>query len=280
MSVGVKGMEPKTGISDLPDEILQICFARLPLRHLPMVRVVCTRWRNLGSSQLLRCLRRSLGLTQTCTFVIKNEYISGSYRGLQVRDIDSRSLATDSIATLDGPQRLQFGAAGADGLIYILGGRSPLICRKSTLKAWIVYSRVDVYEPLNNCWFQLPPMRRARFGFAVGAFVNSVTSGSKLIVAGGFDGEGEALSVAEVFDFGLGHWTPIPSMCSMAGPCTGEVVEGKFYVQRANSKADSFEVYDPSVGRWTTHDAMINFCMLTFHMPDRYGAPQTVTVDL
>ncbi|KAG6557835.1 hypothetical protein Mapa_000602 [Marchantia paleacea] len=278
--MAMKGMEPKTGISDLPDEILQICFARLPLRHLPRVRVVCKRWRNLGNPQLLRCLRRTLGLTQTCTFVMENEYIAGSYRGLQGQAFDSLSHKIHPIATLDGPQRLQFGAAGADGLIYILGGRSPLICRKSAFKAWIVYSRVDVYEPLNNCWYQLQPMRRARFGFAAGAFVDPVTSSSRLIVAGGYDGEGEALSVAEVFDFGSGHWTPIPSMCSMAGPCRGEVFEGKFYVQQANSKGDSFEVYDPSVGRWTSRHAIIDSCKFSFQMAGRCGTSKTITVDL
>ncbi|KAL2621399.1 hypothetical protein R1flu_001604 [Riccia fluitans] len=233
--VNMKEIEPRTSAGDLPDDILQICFARLPLRHLSRVRVVCKRWLKLGDAQLLRSLRKSLGLTQTCTFILENEYNSfGSYRGLQGRAVDPQSQKVHPIATLDVPQRLQFGATGADGLVYILGGRSPLVCR-TPCKAWVVYSRVDVYEPFSNCWYQLQPMRRARFGFAAGAFVDPGTRTSKLIVAGGYDGEGEALSVAEVFDFCKGVWIPIPSMRSLCGPCRGEVFEGRFYVQQANS---------------------------------------------
>ncbi|KAL3680544.1 hypothetical protein R1sor_023500 [Riccia sorocarpa] len=277
--VRMKEMEPRTSAADLPDEILQICFARLPLRHLPRVRVVCKRWLKLGDAQVLHSLRKSLGLTQPCTFILENEYNSfGSYRGLQGRAFDSQSHKIHPIATLDGPQRLQFGATGADGLVYIIGGRSPLICR-TPCKAWVVYSRVDAYEPFSNRWYPLQPMVTGRFGFAAGAFVDPVTRSTKLIVAGGYDQEGEALSLAEVFDFCKGVWKPIASMRNVCGPCRGEIFEGRFYVQQANSGSDAgFEAFDPSTGRWSTYGPRIS--RFTFKGVDRSGTLKSITLDL
>ncbi|CAM6096650.1 unnamed protein product [Calypogeia fissa] len=279
MRVSRYEMDPTTrGLTDIPDEILQICFARLSLEDVPRVKVVCKRWRRLGDAQLLRRLRRTHGFMQNCTFILDNKYVRGQYQGLKGVAIDSKTCKGYHIATLRSPQRLQFGAAGIDGQIYVLGGRSPLICRKSP-KAWVVYSRVDVYEPLSNSWCERQPMHVARYGFATGVISDMATGNLKIIVAGGYNAEGETLSSAEVYDFGKDHWDAISSMSTVCGPCKGEMFQGKFLVQQANGGLDAVEIYDSALCLWSAFSPEFSeFCVKP--SPEINATVKSVTIDL
>lgn len=273
-------MDPKTtGLMDIPDEILQVCFARLSLEDIPRVKVVCKRWHKLGDAQLLRRLRRTHGFKQTYTFILDSKYVGGQYQGLQGVAIDSKTCKGHHIATLHSPQRLQFGAAGIDGQIYVLGGRSPLICQNSP-KAWTVYPRVDVYEPLSNSWVQRQPMHAARYGFATGVISDMSTGNLKIIVAGGYNAEGEALSSAEVHDYEKNKWEAIISMRTISGPCKGQMFQGKFLVQQANGGLDSVEIYDSTSCLWSAFNPELSseFCLKP--CPEVNATIKSVTIDL
>lgn len=263
-----------TSVTDIPDELLQLCFARLPVRFLHSVRAVCRRWRRLGhAADHLRALRRSLGVTEQWTVVLANGFGGNeAFRGLQGRahhrlSSESTSSSTGGgtgnssngsssgaglpIRTLRTPHRVLFGAAaGTHGIVYVLGGRSPLISGKPD--EWEVFARVDAYDPLRNCWAPAPPMLTPRYGFAAGAFVDPVSRQPKVIVAGGYDAHGQALADAEVLDVCGAGWERIPSMPRLRGACRGRVFGGGCVVvmQAYADHPGCVEEYDPLEKRW------------------------------
>lgn len=256
MAWAPKSTDRVTTLNDFPDELLRLCFARLPPRCIPIIRAVSKRWFALADARQLYQLRRSLGLTESSTYILSSKYEEGCYAGLQgcASDLGFRR----PIALLTGPQRLQFAAvAGGDGLLYILGGRSPLISRKSD--AWVVFRRVDVYDPICNRWYQVKPMKIARYAFAAGSFIDKKKKEPRLIVAGGYDVCGLAMPSAEVYDPVKDEWEAIPSMRKICGACKGEVFRGKFYVKMANNGPDAIEVYDPSLSCWATSPETTHF---------------------
>lgn len=240
--------QKQTELNDFPDELLQICLARLPLRCIPVVKAVSKRWFGLADARYLYELRRILRLTESSTYILNSKYELGHYAGLQGSAQEVGNFRRP-IALLKGPQRLQFAAAaGSDGHLYILGGRSPLISKK--LDSWVVFSRVDSYDPICNCWTEVKSMKTPRYACAAGSFIDGKDQHARLIVAGGYDEGGAALASAEVYDSVKNEWEMIPSMVKISGACKGEVSGGRFYVKMANNGPDAVEIYDPSVRCW------------------------------
>lgn len=259
-------------VEDIPDELLQACFARLPLKCLFRVKAVCKRWFRLSDPRYLYQLRKTHGFTEPWAYILNSKYEQGCYTGLQISggqmikndNINHNYLSFGSpLAVLKGPPRLQFAAtAGADGLLlYVLGGRSPFISKRPD--TWVVFHRVDVYDPVSNSCYQAKPMNAARYAFAVGSFIHN--NEPRLIVAGGYDVDGLALHSAEIYDARLDQWEIIPCMQTVSGACKGEFTRGKFYVKMANNGPYAIEVYDPSLRCWSSVSSPHETAPLSIH---------------
>ncbi|MCO5608577.1 hypothetical protein L7F22_062789 [Adiantum nelumboides] len=250
-------MKKLTSLQDLPDELLQACFARLPsLRSVARsVRPVCRRWQSLSDADSLYQLRKAKSLTRPCLFMVSSKYEEGhSYAGLQITGCElNLSKVMTPVALLPGPPRLQFAVAASPHgrLLFILGGRSPLISRHPD--TWLAFRRLDIYDVVSNHWFQAQPMQQARYAFALAAFTRAGDTGRpQLLVAGGYDAHGCALASAELYDVLSDRWHSLPSMTSLSGACKGLFTRGKFYVKMANNGPLAIEAFDPALLCWSS----------------------------
>ncbi|KAI3465462.1 hypothetical protein Pfo_022125 [Paulownia fortunei] len=108
----------------LPDDVLEMCLVRLPLKSLMNARLVCKKWRNLTTTPRFMQMRRE-GLFQSPWLflfgVVKDGYCSGEIHALDVslnqwHKIDSQILKG----------RFLFSVTSIHDDVYIIGGCSSL----------------------------------------------------------------------------------------------------------------------------------------------------------
>ncbi|PIN05258.1 hypothetical protein CDL12_22198 [Handroanthus impetiginosus] len=145
----------------LPDDILEICLVRLPLRSLMNARLVCKKWRNLTMTPRFMQMRRD-GLFQSPWLflfgAIKDGYCSGEIHALDVslnqwHKIDSQ--------TLKG--RFLFSVVSIQDDFYIVGGRSSLTnLGKLDRSLFKTHKGVLVFNPLAKSSHKAASMNYAR----------------------------------------------------------------------------------------------------------------------
>ncbi|XP_057811235.1 F-box/kelch-repeat protein At1g16250-like [Salvia miltiorrhiza] len=149
--------------------------------------------------------------------------------------------------------RYNFACTVCNDKIYVAGGQYELASARST-------SSVEVYDPMDDKWTQLPNMRRLRYK-CVG-----VTWKGKVHVVGGFVQGCEVecqlgyvdRCSAEVYD-GEGQWDLVPGMWQLDVPPNQIVdVEGKLF-----SSGDCLsvwkghiEIYDGNSNFWNVFEAL------------------------
>lgn len=273
--------EPKV-LRELPGDLLQLCLARVPHRFHPRLKAVCKLWRMLADGHRLLQIRREAEKTEVWTFILENEYdYYRKYLGLRGHAYNLYRLGNTSpppqapygyimwdgdrpyvapfegghpIARLQTPLRLEYGAAGADSRLYVMGGRPALNgwhTGFSKPPAWEVFSRVDVYNPVDNTWQQVTPMPVARYGFATGALKDPLSNQVKVVVAGGYGTDENPLSSADIYDPASDTWRSIPPMQNSSGACRGQVVDGRFLVKQLDDGL-FIEAFDLSTRAWCT----------------------------
>jgi len=130
-------------------------------------------------------------------------------------------------------------AAGVDGTIYALGGRTG-----ST-----VIDDAEAYDSRSDSWSNIASLPTARQGLAATTGLDG-----RIYTAGGFN-EGP-LGVVEVYEPGSDQWftiSPMPTRRHSAAAATGQ--DGRVYVmggRASDGPLNVVEVYDPTTGTWMT----------------------------
>ncbi|KAH7437355.1 hypothetical protein KP509_05G067300 [Ceratopteris richardii] len=246
-------------IDAIPDEVLQVCFARLPPRSVGVLRTVCKRWLALCNGLDIYRLRARQRLTTPLLITIAPVHDQGRCAGLQITSyaMDAPFRHQTPLAILPGPTRLQFSAAVSPDsrFIYIVGGRSHILPRPPG--PMTVDARTDAYDVVTGECRSVCPMREARYAFAMAAFVHPLDARPKLIVAGGYDAQGCGLASAEIYDIASDRWHCLPRMERLSGACKGKFADGIFYVKMANNGPLALEAFDPVLLRWSSPLAIL-----------------------
>ncbi|XP_051134975.1 F-box/kelch-repeat protein At1g80440 [Andrographis paniculata] len=244
-------------IPGLPDEIGLECLVRVPRRSFPAVAAVCRSW------------NRQIRLPEFWT----RRRLSGSTRGVVVlsqavvdptREVGSeKSVAPVYRLTVFEPgtgywARLPAAPGCADGLpmfCRIAGvGRSLVVIGGWNPATGEVSSGVLVYDFVSGAWRRgadMPGCRRSFFACA-GSNLDDRT----VYVAGGHDGDKQALKSTLAYDVAGDNWSVLPDMSAERDEAEGVFHRGKFHVigGYATSAQGRFttsrESFDPSTCQW------------------------------
>ncbi|XP_031478407.1 F-box/kelch-repeat protein At5g42350-like [Nymphaea colorata] len=162
----------------LPDDILEMCLARVPFATVMNARMVCKRWRLLTSTPHFMQMRCDYSYQSPWLFLfggMKDGYCAGEIQALDVslgswHKIDARILRG----------RFLFSVASVGTSIYVIGGCSGLNMsgkvEKTTFKT---HKGVLVFNPFTGLWRKAAPMNTARSAPVVG--VLEVASGCSVL---------------------------------------------------------------------------------------------------
>ncbi|XP_068645699.1 F-box/kelch-repeat protein At5g42350-like [Aristolochia californica] len=159
----------------LPDDVLEMCLARLPFTSLMNARLVCRKWRTLTTSAHFMEMR-ARGCYQTpCLFVfgaVKAGFCSGQIHAFDVSLGEWHRIRADM---LQG--RFSFSVASVGNEIYVVGGCSSMRnfgrLDKSSSKT---HKSVMVFRPITGFWQKVAPMQSARSVPILGVFEVSSSS--------------------------------------------------------------------------------------------------------
>lgn len=108
----------------LPDDVLEMCLVRLPLRSLMNARLVCKKWRNMTTTHRFTQMRRECSFQSPWLFlfgVVKDGFCMGEIHAL---DVSLNEWHKIDLPSLKG--RFLFSVSSIHDDIYIVGGRSSL----------------------------------------------------------------------------------------------------------------------------------------------------------
>ncbi|KAA8537392.1 hypothetical protein F0562_026921 [Nyssa sinensis] len=145
----------------LPDDILEMCLVRLPLRSLMNTRLVCRKWRSLTTTSRFMQMRRE-GLYQSPWLflfgIVKDGYCSGEIHAL---DVSLNQWHRIDAEVLKG--RFLFSVANFLDDVYIVGGCSSLTnFGKVDRSSFKTHKGVLVFSPLTKSWRKVASMKYAR----------------------------------------------------------------------------------------------------------------------
>ncbi|KAK1321690.1 F-box/kelch-repeat protein [Acorus calamus] len=270
----------------LPDDVLEMCLARLPLSSLMSARLVCRRWRVLTKTPHFDRMRSPHRTPWLFLFGVS----PGRVHALDI-SLD-RWHRIDAFDALHGRFSYSVITIGRD--IYVVGGRSSA-AGSGTLRT---HRGVWVFTPLSNTWRKASPMRSQRSAPVVGVFEvrrgcpdfktdrracipRSRTSGASdvyedphrlsirrqesrpskaressdssakafvLIAVGGQGNWDEPLETAEIYNPTSDRWIEIAKLPSDFGVvCSGAVCKNRFFVC---SESNKLAFYDLESGIW------------------------------
>lgn len=167
-------------------------------------------------------------------------------------DIYSASLNTWSAGNpLPGAGRYALTATTlSDGRILVAGGNNGTSGGSAAMSAVAVYTS-------GSGWSTVDSMSTARFDHAAVRLKDG-----RILVAGGSNAAGAALSSAEIFDPATGHWTATGGMLSPRYGLTltvlssGWVLAAGGYSGGSSTALATAEIYDPLTGGWTATGSM------------------------
>ncbi|CAL9089658.1 unnamed protein product [Musa acuminata var. zebrina] len=166
-SVRCPSTSPSATPALLPDDVLEMIFARLPLSSIAMARCVCKKWRYLTGTHHFIQMRTegSFGTPWLFLFGIMR---GGCHAGdIYALDVSRDCWHRISNAVLKG--RFLFSVASIKSDIYVVGGcsSSSLSMEKSSIKT---HKGVLVFNPLSGSWRKAAPMSSSRSGPILGVF--------------------------------------------------------------------------------------------------------------
>ncbi|GJM85290.1 hypothetical protein PR202_ga01727 [Eleusine coracana subsp. coracana] len=210
-AVGAEEDDSRELIPGLPDDVAMECLARVPSRsHRPMRRV-CRGWRGAVVSPEFRRRRRLAGAAEDVVFLVQASLPAcgggGDGKGSSTPQcaLAAANLTTGEWRRVDaeawGPVPLfaQCAAAGDGRHVAVVGGWDPRTLRPT--------SEVRVLDVLAGAWRRgapVPDHARSFFGCA--------GEGGHVYVAGGHDGDKNALRSALAYDVAADAWRALPDM--------------------------------------------------------------------
>ncbi|KAJ9173914.1 hypothetical protein P3X46_017001 [Hevea brasiliensis] len=283
-------------IPGLPDEIAMECLVRVPYQFHSNMKSVCHTWQNSishpyfyqqrrksGTSEHLVCLVQPLPqsdsidllTTATATAAVTNkedkqiqsppQFALSIYNA--THDIWQRTRPQGGI-----PMFCQCLALPSSRKVLLLGGWDP-----TTLEPVPDVYILDLTGVGGCRWRRGASMSVSRSFFAC-----ALVGPSKVFVAGGHDGQKNALRSAEVYDVDKNEWIKLPDMIEERDEGQGLAWEGdsRFWVvsgygtdSQGQFRFDA-ECYDPDTGSWSKVDGV-----WPFSNTSPRGATATVSIN-
>jgi hypothetical protein len=131
------------------------------------------------------------------------------------------------------------GAAGINGLLYVVGG---------TIGFGRLQTALEVYDPASDTWTTRAPMPTGRQDLAV-----AVVDG--ILYAVGGDAHG-AVGTVEAYDPATDTWTTKAPMPTARAGLGVAAVNGTIYAVGGSPGPTTLEAYDPATDTWTTKAPM------------------------
>jgi N-acetylneuraminic acid mutarotase len=162
------------------------------------------------------------------------------------------------IGTIPLNGRVNFKAIELNGKIYLLGGVSS---EKGTTNL------VDVYNPKNNAWMPVNPMKEKKTNFAASAYQG------KIYVIGGYREDGRFfMNTVEIYNPENNTWSKGKPLPSRRGWMESAVSNDKIYVIGGRTvdfhNTNAVEIYDPVQNEWslgpTMKESLYNFGIASF----------------
>ena len=214
-------------IQGLPDDIALECLIRLPYNHLSTASLVSPpRKLHLQLPLFLRH-RKTAGFTTNVIVMAQSPPqtntgkaipLANSYR-LTLFDPDSGSWS--ELPSLPGMNRglpLYCGLVGVGSDLVVIGGYDP--------ETWKSLNAVFIYNVVSATWRRganIPGVRRSFFGCVS-------DSDRMVLVAGGHDGDKNALRSSLAYDVAKDEWLPLPDMSMERDGCKVVFQHEKFHV--------------------------------------------------
>ncbi|CAL9166406.1 unnamed protein product [Musa hybrid cultivar] len=246
----------KALLPGLPDDIALDCLARVPFRFHPGLRLVCCRWRDLVTAPSFHRHRERIGTAEDLIFLVQ-AVVPVEKCGDSEEEKEGGALCQPPVyglsaynATLGSWHRVampapvplfaQVAAVGRE--VVLLGGWDPASMEPTT--------EVRVLDPATGGWRRGAAMVAARSFFACAALAGRV------YVAGGHDGQKNALRSGESYDPAADAWAALPEMGEERDECQGVAAGGQFWAvsgygtEGQGRFVGAAEWYDAAAGAW------------------------------
>jgi hypothetical protein len=109
----------------------------------------------------------------------------------------------------------------------------------------------DLYNPASGTWNTTSPMNVAR-----NTPVSALLSSGKVLVAGGSDDQGRAITSAELYDPAINSWSFTGSMPAALDDTATVLSNGMVLVTGNDGSGHSAELYNPTAGTWSLTGSM------------------------
>ncbi|KAF2298228.1 hypothetical protein GH714_020382 [Hevea brasiliensis] len=230
-------------IPGLPDEIAMECLVRVPYQFHSNMKSVCHTWQNLISHPYFYQQRRKSGISEHLVCLVQPLPQSDS--------IDSLTTATATAAVTNKEDKQiqsppQFALSIYNATHDIWQRTRPQEEYPCSASVWRFHH--------HGKWRRGASMSVSRSFFAC-----ALVGPSKVFVAGGHDGQKNALRSAEVYDVDKNEWIKLPDMIEERDEGQGLAWEGdsRFWVvsgygtdSQGQFRFDA-ECYDPDTGSWS-----------------------------
>ncbi|XP_021906335.1 F-box/kelch-repeat protein At1g15670-like [Carica papaya] len=251
-------------IPDLPNDIVRDCLIRLPYKQFPAISSVCKGWRL--ELQLPEFFRRRKATSHSQNLFVMSQarvdpnrkpgaakrYTTPVYRVTVLEPETGEWCELPPAPGLSNgfPLFCQFAAVGLD--VVVMGGLDP--------ETWETSNSVFIFNFASAKWRRgadMPGVRRLLFGCA------SDLDGT-VYVAGGHDGDKNALRSAMKYDVAEDRWSFLPDMARERDECKAIFQRGKLQViggyrtDRQGQFEGDAEAFDVSTWQWdAVHDTFL-----------------------
>ncbi|KAF8027524.1 hypothetical protein BT93_E0430 [Corymbia citriodora subsp. variegata] len=243
-------------IPGLPDDVARECLIRVPYGGFSTVASTCKGWKSEIEQPQFRSHRMSAGRSQTVVVMAqavpdptrKTGFSKLSHGPVyRLTTFEPLSGCWGELPPPPGfaggfPMFCQLAAAGSD--LVLIGGLDPV--------SWEASGAVYVYSFMTGEWrrgAEMPGARRSFFGCA--------SDGDRVVlVAGGHDGEKNALRSALAYHVERDQWLSLPDMARERDECKAVFRRGKFHVvggystEMQGNFERSSEEFDPATWWW------------------------------
>ncbi|KAL3684549.1 hypothetical protein R1sor_002571 [Riccia sorocarpa] len=164
-------LSPVDGTPTLPDDILEMCLARVPFVSLMRAKAVCKKWKALSSTPHFLQLRERIFSPEPWLFLFGLSRDGVCLGEIQALDPTANTWHTIKAEPLTG--RLLYSVTAISSSVYVIGGCSTNSLSgssrsdKSTVRT---LKSVDMYTPITGSWKKVCPMTTERASPIVGVF--------------------------------------------------------------------------------------------------------------
>ncbi|GMH03660.1 hypothetical protein Nepgr_005499 [Nepenthes gracilis] len=245
-------------IPSLVDDVGRECLIRIPYEGFPVAAKVCRSW-NVEIQQLEFWQRRKeSGLTRPVVVFAQARFDPSQSLGSEKSQASTPTYELTlfepeagvwrrlpAIHGLSGGLPMFCGVVGVGLDLVVIGGWDPV--------TWQVSNSVYVFNFLTATWRRgadMPAGARSFFGCAADTVRQTV------LVAGGHDGEKNALKSAVLYDVAKDEWTVLPDMARERDECKVIFHRGRLHViggysTHAQGQFDqSIEAFDYGSWQW------------------------------